>query len=215
MATARAVRARRLAAVPVRSQRQVHARNRPGRLRVSVCRAGSRRSAGQHLGRRRDVRDGHEVRSAGPRRVSPRAQSRKRFRIRRARADRGGGGEGGGGRGGGAPGAGRAAGRLQPSDRRRVGRAGQHLRRRRPRQRARRQVLEGRRVREVMGPEGHRARASSPASTASPSTRRATSTRPTAGTRASRSSTTTAPSRPRSRTSATPRRSASRLARTR
>ena len=96
------VRARRLAAVPVRSQREIHARDRPGRLRLPVRRAGPRRSAGQHLGRRRDVGDGDEVRSAGPRRVAPRAQGGSDSESA-ARGRAGGGGEGGGGGGGGRP----------------------------------------------------------------------------------------------------------------
>ena len=71
----------------------------------------------------------------------------------------------------------------------------QHLRRRRPRQRARRQVRQERRVRQVLGLRREPGRASSPTSAASPSTRKAMSTPPTAETSASRSSTTTAPSR--------------------
>ena len=90
MATARPVRARRIAAVSVRSQREIHARNRPGTLRVSVRRAGSRRSPGQRLGRRRDVGHGHEIRSAGRASRFSSGARRKRFRIRRARAGRAG-----------------------------------------------------------------------------------------------------------------------------
>ena len=87
---------------------------------------------------------------------------------------------------------------LQPPDRRRLGRAGQHLRRRRLRQLARRQVRQGRQVHQVVGLDAAPRRASSTRPHASPSTRRATSTSPTAATSASRCSTTTATSRRRS-----------------
>ena len=151
-----AVRARRLAAVPVRSHGQVRARDRPGHLRLHVRRAGARRSAGQHLDRRRDDRHGHEVRSAGPRRDAARTQGGSDQNP--PRAGGGGGGGEGGGRGGGAPGAGAPQDVFnRPTD---VAwdAAGQHLRRRRPRQRAHRQVRQGRRVRQVLGPARHRAR---------------------------------------------------------
>ena len=55
--------ARRLAAVPVRSDRQVRARDRPGRVRHAAGAAGARRSAGQRLDRRSDVDAGDQVRS--------------------------------------------------------------------------------------------------------------------------------------------------------
>ena len=115
--------------------------------------AGARRSAGQHLGRRRDDQHGDQVRSRQGRVAMLLGRKAEAVRIRRD-AGRG-GGEGGGG--------GRAAGAGAPQDL--FDRptdvawdaAGEHLRRRRPRQCARRQVHERRRVREVVGLEGHRA----------------------------------------------------------
>ena len=86
---------------------------------------------------------------------------------RRRRRGRGGGGAGGGGGGGRRrplPGAGTAGRELQPADRRRVGRAGQHLRRRRLRQRARREVRQGRQVHQVLGLDAAPAPASSTSS---------------------------------------------------
>ena len=56
----------RLAAVPVRSQRQVRPRDRKGQLCLHVRPTGAHRSAGQHLGRRPDDRHGHQVRPRGP-----------------------------------------------------------------------------------------------------------------------------------------------------
>jgi hypothetical protein len=72
-----------------------------GRVRLSVCRAGARRSAGQHLGGRRAVGDGDEVRSARAVSRSCSDARPRRSTTRRARAAQGPAGEGGGGRGGG------------------------------------------------------------------------------------------------------------------
>ena len=58
-----AVRPRRFAPVPVRSDRKVRPRDRAGLVRVHGRAAGTNRSAGQHLGRRSDVEHGHQVRS--------------------------------------------------------------------------------------------------------------------------------------------------------
>ena len=84
---------------------------------------------------------------------------------------------------------GRARRQFQSSDRRRVGQRRQHLRRRRLRQLARREVRPERQVREVLGHARHRNRASSICRSPSPWTRRTTSTSPIAATSASRSST--------------------------
>ena len=67
LGTARAVSHGGGRAVPVRSHRQVRARDRPGHLRIPAGAAGARRSAGQHLGRRSDVDAGDQVRSERPR----------------------------------------------------------------------------------------------------------------------------------------------------
>ena len=68
------VRAWRLAPVPVRSQRQVRARDRPGHLRLHVCPAGAHRPAGQHLGRRPDDELCDQARSRRPGRDAARPQ---------------------------------------------------------------------------------------------------------------------------------------------
>ena len=57
---------RRLAALSVRSERQVREGNRTRRLRDQLRAAGARRSAGQHLDRRRRLESDREVRSRRP-----------------------------------------------------------------------------------------------------------------------------------------------------
>ena len=137
------VLARRLAAVPVRSDRQVRARARPGRLRLQRRDRAARRSAGQRLDRRRRREPGREVRCRwavalvlgrkpetiavrpGPASGAPLPPARAAAAARRRRRPAGGGG---GGR------RRRAAGRtsrsrhhrvdVQPSDGRGVGSAG-------------------------------------------------------------------------------------------
>ena len=80
---------------------------------------------------------------------------------------------------------------LRPADRRHLGHAGQHLRRRRLRQLARRQVHQGRRFREVDRLARQRSPVSSTRRTRSPPTPRATSTSAIAATAGSRCSTRT------------------------
>jgi hypothetical protein len=80
--------------------------------------------------------------------------SRKRSTIRPAQAGRAVAAEGGAAVAVVRP-ARERSGRVQSSDRRRLGRAGQHLRGRRSRKRAHREVHEGRRLRQVVGAEGH------------------------------------------------------------
>ena len=83
--TARAVSHGGGRAVPVRSHRQVRARDRAGHLRIPAAAAGARRSAGQHLGRRSDVDAGDQVRSERPRAdgAEPQAGSDDACRRRR------------------------------------------------------------------------------------------------------------------------------------
>ncbi len=78
---------------------------------------------------------------------------------------------------------------VPPADRRRVGLRGQHLHQRRLHQFARRQIRSQRRLGEVVGREGHRARASSNCRTPSPSIATTTSMSATAPTGACRCST--------------------------
>ena len=85
------VLARRIAALPVRSGRQVRARARPGRLRLQRRDRAARRSAGQRLDDRRGREPGREVRSRGPHRARARPK---------AGNDRGAPGAAGGGGGG-------------------------------------------------------------------------------------------------------------------
>ncbi len=117
--TARAVSHGGGAAVRVRSDRQVHARDRAGHLRIPAAAAGACRSAGQHLGGRSDVVAGHQVRSERTRAdgAEPQAGSDDACRAAPTAADAlptsiptiqpeppaGGGGRGGGGREGGGP----------------------------------------------------------------------------------------------------------------
>ena len=66
---------RRLAAVPVRSDRQVRPRAGPGRLRLQRRLRPARRSAGQRLDHRRRRQPGGEVRHRRPRRAGARPQA--------------------------------------------------------------------------------------------------------------------------------------------
>ena len=231
------VLARRIAAVPVRSERQVRPRARSGRLRLQRRDRVARRSAGQRVDDRRGRQPGGEVRSRRAHRARARPQAgddrrsartawrRTGRRDRVAEAGRGGArrcsvapAPGGAGRrrrwrrqAAARAGLGRSRIELQPSDRCRVGSRRQHLRRRRHRQQQpRREVRQGRPLHQALGLDGHRARASSTASRRSRSTRRATSTSPTPATSASRCSTPRAPSSRSSATSARRSRCASR-----
>ena len=130
------------AAVRIRSERQVRARDRQGPLCLVGGAQRAHRSERQHLGHRQGLEHDRQVQPAGPRRVGVRPQAGSGRRRRAAGASRS---------------AAAAGGRQVPSaDRRRVGLAGQHLHHRRLHQFARRQVRQERRLGEVMGHEGHR-----------------------------------------------------------
>ena len=134
------LRARRLAAVPVRSQR-ANSCARSARTSTGFCSprrsASIRRTTSGSSTRCRTMvmkfdPQGRVAMLLGRKAESIPESGRGRRRRRRRRWRR---------RRGAAARSRRAAGPLQPADRRRVGRAGQYLRRRRPRQRARRQIL--------------------------------------------------------------------------
>ena len=184
------LRARRLAAVPVRSHRQVRPRDRQGHLRLHVRPAGAHRSAGQHLGGRSDDQHGDQVRSRQAGRPdAARPQSRRPSRFRRAPAPAQAARRG-------PPGAGRptdlfnrptdvawdGAGNIFVADGLGNARVAKFDKRRQ--------------VRQVLGLRRAPDPGSSPPSAASRSMRRAMSMSPMAATSASRCSTTTAPSRP-------------------
>ena len=132
------VLARRLAAVPVRSDRQVRARARAGRLRLQRRDRAARRSAGQRLDDRRRRQPGGEVRHRGARRAGARPKARDDRRAAARSRRTGARGRRRAGSGGAPAGAGRRPDRaarrrtagpatgtpgstLQPADRRRVG----------------------------------------------------------------------------------------------
>ncbi len=183
------LRARRLAAVPVRSQRQATPARSARTSTASCSRAGPRRSARQHLGRRSDDQHGHQVRSAGARGLAARAQggrhahsdSAARRRCLRAWRD-----------GRRAPDSRATCSTVRPTSPgtpRAISSsptAGQC---------ARRQVRQGRRVREVLGFAGHRRRPVRHRPQHRGRRAGAMSMSPTAATTASRCSTTTARSR--------------------
>ena len=213
------VRAQRRAAVRVRSIRQVRPRDRAGHLRVRLRAHRARRSPGQHLGRGRRVEHGHQVRSQRPHRDDdgPKAGGARHHGV--------GGAAGSGGSGRRRVPAVRAR-RRRPRRHAPVGAglpgdnfnrptdvawdaAGQHLRLRRLRQLARRQVRQERHASSSRGARAAPRRGSSTSRTRSRSTPRGSSTSATAPTTASRCSTATATSRRSSSTSARRRRSAS------
>ena len=209
-----AVHARRLAAVRVRSERQVRARDRPGHLWVPGRARRARRCAGQHLDRRRGVEPGHQVQSGRAGADDPWPQARSDDDPRAARRRRASGERrrrGGRGRGGARAGRRRRRRSVQsaratsPGTRRATSSSPTATAATRASRSSTRTAASS-----CRGARAGPSRASSTRRTRSPSMRRATSTSPTRATSAFRCSTATAPSSRRSRTSACRRRSASR-----